>query len=170
MKDGTQLVIVNVCAIVLIILVAVLGAIGIHYALPDRQKEVKYEEPVVENPKSNVNVCGHIIGEEFVPKPEYKHNLKGDAYIYWYDAATLITFCPVNGILEYASIAKLCVDAKACYTEYSEMGTYYVKNYDAKPMKQPGSLLTDDGVYIELQCKIVDDNWCLSIVIAKLGK
>lgn len=32
MKDGTKLVIVNVCAIVLIILVAILGAIGIHYA------------------------------------------------------------------------------------------------------------------------------------------
>lgn len=51
MKDGTKLVIVNVCAIVLIILVAVLGAIGIRYALPDRQKEVKYEEPVVKNPE-----------------------------------------------------------------------------------------------------------------------
>lgn len=32
MKDGTKLVIVNVCAIVLIIWVAILGAIGIHYA------------------------------------------------------------------------------------------------------------------------------------------
>lgn len=52
MKDGTKLVIVNVCAIVLIILVAVLGAIGIHYALPDRQKEVKYEEPVVKTRKA----------------------------------------------------------------------------------------------------------------------
>lgn len=37
MKDNMKLVIVNVCAIVLIILVAILGAIGIHYALPDRQ-------------------------------------------------------------------------------------------------------------------------------------
>lgn len=82
MEDNGKLVIVNWCAIALIILVAILGAIGIHYAFADRQKEVKYEEPVVENPKSNVNVCGHIIGEEFVPKPEYKHNLKGDAYIY----------------------------------------------------------------------------------------
>lgn len=105
----------------------------------DRQKEVKYEEPVVENPKSNVNVCGHIIGEEFVPKPEYKHNLKGDAYIY-------------------------------CYAEYSEMGAYYVKRYGAKPQKQPDSLLTEDGVCIDLKCKIVDGKWFLSVVIAKLDK
>lgn len=170
MKDGTKLVIVNVCAIVLIIWVAILGAIGIHYAFADRQKEVKYEEPVVENPKSNVNVCGHIIGEEFVPKPEYKHNLKGDAYIYWYDAVTMITFRPVNGRLKYASITKLCVDGADCYAEYSEMGAYYVNRYGAKPQKQPDSLLTEDGVCIDLKCKIVDGKWFLSVVIAKLDK
>jgi hypothetical protein len=170
MEDNGKLVIVNWCAIALIILVAILGAIGIHYAFPERQKEVKHEEPVVEKPKSNVNVCGHIIGEEFVPKPEYKHNLKGDAYIYWYDAVTMITFRPVNGRLKYASITKLCVDGADCYAEYSEMGAYYVNRYGAKPQKQPDSLLTEDGVCIDLKCKIVDGKWFLSVVIAKLDK
>lgn len=170
MKEGTKLIIVNVCAIALIIWVAIYGAIIIRYAFQEWQEEVKHEEPVVEKPKSNVNVCGHIIGEEFVPKPEYKHNLKGDAYIYWYDAATMITFRPVNGRLKYASITKLCVDGADCYAEYSEMGAYYVNRYGAKPQKQPDSLLTEDGVCIDLKCKIVDGKWFLSVVIAKLDK
>lgn len=57
-----------------------------------------------------------------------------------------------------------------CYAEYSEMGAYYVKRYGAKPQKQPDSLLTEDGVCIDLKCKIVDGKWFLSVVIAKLDK
>lgn len=170
MKEGTKLIIVNVCAIALIIWVAIYGAIVIRYAFQEWQEEVKHEEPVVEKPKSNVNVCGHIIGEEFVPKPEYKHNLKGDAYIYWYDAVTMITFRPVNGILKYASITKIFAEGADCYAEYFEMGVYYAKKYNAKPQKQPDSLLTEDGVCIDLKWELVDGKWVLSVVIVKFDK
>lgn len=39
MEDNGKLVIVNWCAIALIILVAILGAIGIHYAFPSGKRK-----------------------------------------------------------------------------------------------------------------------------------
>lgn len=157
MKDGTKLGIMNACAFV----VVVCAVIGICYTLP--------KETVVEKPKSNVNVCGHIIGEEFVPRPEYKYTLKGDAYTYLYDHATLITFCPVGGKLKYASITKIFAKWIDCITEQYEMEAYYAKKYKAKP-KQTGSLLTEDGVRIDIDSKDVDGRWILSMAFVKLDK
>ncbi len=165
MKDDTKRGIANVCAIVVVIC----AAIGICYTLPGRQKEVDPEETVVEKPKSNVNVCGHIIGEEFVPRPEYKYTLKGDAYTYLYDNVTLITFCPVGGKLKYASITKIFAEWMACGAEQFEMEAYYTQKYHAKP-QQPGSLLTEDGVRIDINSKRVDGRWILSIAFVKLDK